>query len=126
ATFQSSFESEVDIFGEVSDGDQIPYIAKNQFNVTAALENNIFNISLSGRYTDAFRTQSGTGAIPNEFEIGSNFIIDFAARYFYSPRVTVFTNVLNVLDSKYEVARLPAGLRPGAPFMINAGIGYSF
>jgi Fe(3+) dicitrate transport protein len=126
ATFQSSFESEVGVFGEVSDGDQIPYIAKNQFNVTAALENKIFNISLSGRYTDAFRTQSGRGAIPSEFEIGSNFIVDFAARYFYSPRVTVFTNVLNVLDSQYEVARLPAGLRPGAPFMINAGIGYSF
>jgi len=126
AKFQSDFESEVGIFGVVKNGDQIPYIAKNQFNITAALENSVFNISLSGRYTDAFRTQSGTGAIPQKFEIGSHFVMDVAARYFYSPGITIFTNVLNVLDTEYEVARLPAGLRPGAPFMVNAGIGYSF
>ncbi|MCR9182368.1 MAG: TonB-dependent receptor [Flavobacteriaceae bacterium] len=126
AKFNTDFESTVGIFGEVSDGDQIPYIAKNQFNITAALENSMFNFSLSGRYTDALRTQAGTGTIPKEFEIGSNFILDLSAKYFYSERVTIFTNINNVFDSAYEVARLPAGLRPGAPFMINAGIGYSF
>ncbi len=126
ARFQSDFSSTDGIFGEVADGDQIPYIAKNQFNITAALENSIFNFSLSGRYTDALRTQAGTGSIPKEFEIGSSFIVDFSAKYFYSERITVFTNINNVFDSAYEVARLPAGLRPGAPFMINAGIGYSF
>ncbi|PKP25030.1 MAG: TonB-dependent receptor [Bacteroidetes bacterium HGW-Bacteroidetes-2] len=126
AKFQSDFESEVGIFGLVNHGDQIPYIAKNQFNITAALENAIFNFSWSGRYTDAFRTQSGAGSIPKEFKIESHFVLDFAAKYFYSPRITLFTNVQNIFDTHYEAARLPAGLRPGAPFMVNAGIGYSF
>ncbi|GGD92164.1 TonB-dependent receptor family protein [Planktosalinus lacus] len=126
AQFQSDFDSEVGIFGEVNSGDEIPYIAKNQFNVTAALENSNFNVSLSGRYTDALRTEAGSGSIPDEFKIGSNFIVDMSAKYFYSERVTIFSNINNLFDSKYEVARLPAGLRPGAPFMVNAGIGYSF
>lgn len=126
ARFQTDFASTAGIFGEVEDGDQIPYIAKNQFNITAALENSIFNVSLSGRYTDAFRTEAGTGSIPQEFEVGSHFIVDLSAKYFYSPRITVFTNINNLFDTTYDVARLPAGLRPGAPFMINAGIGYSF
>lgn len=126
ARFQSDFASTVGIFGEVSDGDEIPYIARNQFNVTAALENSHFNVSLSGRYTDAFRTMAGTGTIPQEFEVGSHFIVDLSAKYFYSPRVTLFTNINNLFDSTYEVARMPAGLRPGAPFMMNAGISYAF
>lgn len=126
ARFQSDFASTVGIFGEVSDGDEIPYIARNQFNVTAALENSHFNVSLSGRYTDAFRTMAGTGTIPQEFEVGSHFIVDLSAKYFYSPRVTLFTNINNLFDSTYEVARMPAGLRPGAPFMMNAGVSYAF
>lgn len=126
ARFQSDFASTVGIFGEVADGDEIPYIARNQFNVTAALENTFFNISLSGRYTDAFRTMAGTGSIPQEFEVGSHFIIDLSAKYFYSPRVTLFTNINNLFDTNYLVARMPAGLRPGAPFMMQAGISYAF
>lgn len=126
ARFQSDFASTIEIFGDVEDGDQIPYIAKNQFNITAALENSMFNLSLSGRYTDAFRTEAGTGSIPQEFKVGSHFIVDLSAKYFYSSRITVFTNINNLFDTTYDVARLPAGLRPGAPFMINAGIGYSF
>ncbi len=126
ARFANNFDSEDSVFGMVMDGDQIPYIAKNQFNITAALENEKFNISLSGRYTDSFRTEAGQGEIPQEFKIGSNFIVDLAGRYFYTPRVTLFANIINALDTEYEVARLPAGLRPGAPFMFNAGIGYSF
>ena len=126
AQFSSDFESDDGIFGVVTNGDEIPYIARNQFNMTAALESSKFTVSLSGRFTDEFRTEAGSGQIPDEFRIGSNFIMDFAARYFYSERVTVFTNIINLLDSEYEVARVPAGLRPGAPFMINAGIGYSF
>lgn len=126
AQFSSDFESDDSIFGTVMKGDQIPYIAKNQFNITAALESSLFNLSLSGRYTDAFRTQAGSGVIPSSEKISSNFIMDLAGRYNYSERVSLFANVINVLDTEYEVARLPAGLRPGAPFMINAGINYTF
>ena len=126
ARFDSDFDSAEGIYGKVEKGDQIPYIPRNQFNMTAALEGEKFNVSLSGRYTSQFRTQAGTGDIPKEFSIGSNFIVDVAARYFCTQRITIFANVMNLLDNAYEVARTPAGLRPGAPFMFNAGIGYSF
>ena len=126
ARFDSDFESDDSIYGKVSKGDQIPYIPQNQFNFTVALEGDRFNLSLSGRYTSEFRTQAGVGDIPEEFKIGSNFIVDAAARYFYTPKITFFVNTMNIFDSTYEVARTPAGLRPGAPFMINAGLGYSF
>ncbi len=124
--FDSDFDSDDSIFGKVMEGDEIPYIPKNQFNMTAALEGEHFNISLSGRYTSAFRTQAGTGDIPEEYKIGSNFIVDAAARYFYTKNITFSVNVMNMFNSAYEVSRTPAGLRPGAPFMFNAGVGYRF
>ncbi len=126
AKFQSDFISEVEIFGEVNKGDQIPYIPQNQLNLTAALENTVYQVSLSARFTDEFRTQAGTGSIPEEYRIGSSFIMDFAARYFYTPRITFFANIMNILDTEYEVARTPSGLRPGSPLLFNAGIGFSF
>jgi len=125
ARFTADFDSDDSIFGEVSDGDEIPYIARNQFNLTVALEHQKFNLSLSGRYTDPLRTEAGSGAIPVRERIDSNFIVDFSARYFISNRITVAVNTMNLFNTTYEVARLPAGLRPGAPFMVNAGISYN-
>ncbi len=124
--FDSDFDSDDSIFGEVQKGDEIPYIPRNQFNMTAALEGERFNVSLSGRYTSAFRTQAGTGEIPPEYKIRSNFIVDAAARYFFTKRITFSLNVMNMFNAAYEVSRTPAGLRPGAPFMFNAGVGYRF
>ena len=126
AQFTNDFDSDDSVFGTVSDGDEIPYIANHQFNITAAFENTVVNFSVSGRFTDSFRTEAGQGSIPAANRIGSNFILDVSGRYFYTPRVTLFANIINLLDTEYEVARLPAGLRPGAPFMFNAGIGYTF
>ncbi len=124
--FLSSFESDNDIFGEVTAGDEIPYIAKNQFNLNLGLEHEKFGIDIGARYTDAFRTQAGTGAIPLNLRVDSNFIVDLSARYFFNRNITFSTNVINLLDETYAVSRVPAGLRPGHPFGINFSITYGF
>tara|TARA_R110000744_G_scaffold74677_3_gene149007 strand:- start:991 stop:2697 length:1707 start_codon:yes stop_codon:yes gene_type:complete len=124
--FLSSFESDNAIFGEVSAGDEIPYIAKNQFNLNLGLEHEKFGIDMGVRYTDAFRTQAGTGAIPTNLRVDSNFVVDLSARYFFNKNITFSTNVINVLDKSYAVSRVPAGLRPGHPFGVNFSITYGF
>ena len=110
------------IWGTVESGDEIPYIAKNQLAITAALETTKFNFSVSGKYVDAFRTLAGTGTIPAQNKVPSNFIIDLSARYHVSEYISLMGNVINVLDKEYAVSRVPAGLRPGHPFGINFGI----
>jgi len=124
--FLSSFDSDNDIFGEVTVGDEIPYIANNQFNFSLGLENDEFAVDMGLRYTDAFRTKAGTGTIPANFRVDSNYIIDISGRYFYNKHFTFSTNIINVLDKTYEVSRVPAGLRPGHPFGINFSIAYNF
>ena len=110
------------IWGTVESGDEIPYIAKNQLAITTAFETEKFNFAVSGKYVDAFRTVAGTGTIPANNRVASNFIIDFSAKYNLNQHISLMGNIINLLDKEYAVSRVPAGLRPGQPFGINFGI----
>ena len=110
------------IWGNVSRGDEIPYIAKNQFALSAAFETQKFNLAISGKYQDAFRTLAGTGTIPTQNKVNNNFIVDLSAKYHLNQRVSLMSNIVNLMDKKYAASRVPAGLRPGMPFSINFGI----
>ena len=124
--FLSSFESDNDIFGEVTAGDEMPYIAKNQFNLNFGLMHKKFAVDLGARYIDAFRTQAGTATIPTNLRVDSNFVVDLSGRYFYNDHFTFSANIINLFDTTYAVSRVPAGLRPGHPFGINFSIAYGF
>lgn len=120
--FLNSFGSDDDLWGEVNAGDELPYIPQHQLNTTISLEHSKFDLNLSGRYNGEFRTMAGSGPIPAEELVPANFVIDFAGKYYYNENISLTLNVLNVLDETYAVARVPAGLRPGHPFGIFAGI----
>jgi len=119
-TLKSNFTSPS--WGIVSYGDEIPFIAKNQLALTADLEHKKFSFAANARYIGEFRTKAGQGEIPANFKIDDNIIIDLAAKYHLTEKVSLTSNVINLLDSDKAVARTPAGLRPSHPFGINAGI----
>ncbi len=124
--FLNSFGSNNDIWGEVTTGDELPYIAKHQFNAALSLEHSKFEVNLSGRYNGAFRTRAGSGAIPMDEKVAANFLLDLGGRYKFNNHIAFTTNIINMLDEKYAVARVPAGLRPGHPFGIYAGLELQF
>ena len=124
--FLNSFGSDDELWGEVTIGDELPYIPKHQFNVMLALEHAKYELNLSGRYNGAFRTKAGVGSIPDDELVDSNFIIDFSAKYHFSNSLSLTGNVINMLDETYAVSRVPAGLRPGHPFGANLGLEFSF
>jgi Fe(3+) dicitrate transport protein len=109
-------------WGTVTYGDEIPFIAKNQLAITADLEHKKFSLALNARYIGEFRTKAGQGKIPENYKIDDNIIIDLSAKYHLTNKVSLTSNVINLLDSDKAVARTPAGLRPSHPFGINAGI----
>ncbi len=120
--FQNSFGSEDDLWGEVSAGDELPYLSKHQWNATMGLEHSDFELNFNARYNGAFRTQAGSGPIPSNEKVSSNFTLDFAGKYHFNQNISLSANIINLLDQTYAVARVPAGLRPGHPFGIYAGI----
>ncbi len=117
---QSSFNST--IWGTVTDGDEIPYIAKNQFALSVGFEYKKWDVAVSGKYVDAFRTIAGNGEIAPNVKVNSNFIVDASIKFHLTKKVAFMSNIINLFDSKYAVSRVPAGLRPGHPFGINVGV----
>lgn len=122
AEFLTSFASEFEGWETVNEGDELPYLAHNQLSMTLGIEYSRFSFSINGRYMDAMRTEPGQGAISEKQRTDSYFVSDLSASFLVRKYISVFTNVLNISDEKYIVARRPAGLRPGIPRAINAGI----
>ena len=121
AKFQNTFDSNVGIWGAVASGDEVPYISRHQFNAGLSFIAEKFEAHANARYRGEFRTQAGSGDILTNEKVGSNFILDISAKYHLTNNFSLTTNVINMLNTEYEVSRVPAGLRPGHPFGIYGG-----
>ena len=95
---------------QVENGDELPYIAKHQFNTSISLEHNKFELHLNGRQNGAFRTVAGTEKINENNGITSNFIVDFSGKYHIKNNLSITGMVLNMFDTTYAVSKVPAGL----------------
>lgn len=126
ATFENNFGSDEDLWGEVENGDELPYIAKHQFNASISLEHSKFELHLNGRQNGAFRTTAGTETINETNGIASNFIVDCSGKYHIKNNLSITGMVINMLDHTYAVSKVPAGFRPGHPFGIYGGIEFRF
>jgi Fe(3+) dicitrate transport protein len=124
--FQNSFGSSDGLWGVVTTGDELPYIPKHQLNAAVSLEHKSFEINLNARFNGEFRTLAGTGSIPDNAKVDSNFIIDVSGKYFLTKNFMLTANIINLLDATYAVSRVPAGLRPGHPFGAYAGFDFRF
>lgn len=120
--FNSSFESGFEGWGSVNNGDQIPYLAKNQLFMSASLQTKKYGLSLNGKYQGATRTSPGSGKILKADHIKSFFTADASLNYFMDSRTTLFGSITNIANMQYAVARRPAGLRPGMPRSFVLGV----
>lgn len=126
ATFNNSFESSFEPWGTVTKGDELPYLAKNQLNVSLAFETDKISFNIRGNYSDAMRTVAGSGDILDDFKTDSYFVLDFSTSYKLTKHLVLFGSVSNIMDNEYVVARRPAGLRPGMPRMFIFGLKANF
>lgn len=126
ATFRGTFDSEFEGWGQVEEGDELPYLARNQLAVLLGLSGVKFDVNLSARYQDAMRTVAGQGPIPEAQGTDAYFIVDMSANYQLHPNLSLFASVTNLTDQSYIVARRPAGVRPGLPRAFMAGLKADF
>ncbi|MGF1671523.1 MAG: TonB-dependent receptor family protein [Balneolaceae bacterium] len=125
AEFQNSFSSTFNPWADVTAGDRIPYLAPHQFNVGLGANYKDFTVDLKGNFNSKMRTIAGRGSIADDTGIDSFFVLDAAANYQISSMFNVFINLRNLTDEVYAVARRPAGLRPGMPRSLMAGVKFS-
>ena len=95
------------------DGDEMPYVPENQVQLSVGLTGDRWRVAMNTVYVDDVRTQAGRGSIPDAERVDSYTIVDLSAHYDFNTRLSGFLRVDNLFDEEYEVARRPAGLRPG-------------
>lgn len=127
AIFQSSFESSFEDWApRVVAGDHLPYLPEHQWSASAGLSYPRWSSHLSLTYSDEMRTKAGQGTIPNNETTDASLIADLSAGYVLRDRWKLFVQMRNVTDEVYVAARRPAGLRPGMPRTVLAGLNWTF
>jgi len=122
AEFASSFDS--DFFGDVRDGDQVPYIPEHQAFGSLGVEYLDYALYLEAFFSD--KMQTAVGELDSPSTTDSYAVFDLLAKWQYNDYVSLFGTVENLFDREYVVARRPAGARPGLPLTAVAGVEFSY
>ena len=126
AEFRNAFRSNFEEWGNVSVGDELPYIPEHQLYASVGVETDKWLVNFGGRFAGKMRTVAGQGDFIDSQSTDQSFTVDANAEYEILPKTRFFVNAVNLLDEQYIAARRPAGVRPGAPQIIFAGFKVNF
>lgn len=126
AEFRSSFTSSNPSWGEVEEGDALPYLPNHVASLQLAGGMRRWGANATLQYTGEMRDIPGTGDIPRNVRIDRFFTLDLGGHFFITPRASIYATIQNTTASHYIVARRPFGVRPGRRFSTIVGFKYTF
>lgn len=124
--FQNAFESGLDTWASVAEGDELPYVPENQLQVSLGVVGEKWRGDMLVRYMDEIRTTAGQGAVVASQSINSRTVVDMAAHYSVADNQEITLNVDNLLDKEYMTTRTHGSLMVGKPRSVTLGYKYSF
>ncbi len=124
AKFENAFDSNFDPWGNVRVGDELPYIPEHQLRAMAGLATEQWRINVAASYIGKLRTKAGQGAFDDADFVDAHTVWDLVAAWQFTPRLSTYVKVDNLLDETYVAARRPAGVRPGLPRTAYLGLTY--
>ena len=124
--FQTSFVSSFEPWGTVQAGDRLPYLPAHQLSASLGWEQPRWHLGFFGNYTSKAATEALQGDIPDNKGTDARVVLDASAEYVLTSSTRMFVSMQNLTDKEYVAARRPAGVRPGLPRRLVAGIKFSF
>jgi len=124
AEFDSGFESNFEPWGDVQKGDELPYIPEHQLRASTGLVAEQWHINVAASYLGQLRAVADQGAFDPAESIDARVIWDLMAAWQFTPKLSTYIKVDNLLDESYIAARRPAGVRPGLPRTAYIGLTY--
>lgn len=121
SAFRSSFESGFAGWGEVMEGDELPYTPRHQAALSAAVVAPRWEISAGASWRAAARDLPGQGEVAPEETIDALLTIDTAMHLRFDEKAELYLTCSNLLDEQVIVARRPYGVRPNAPRLFAVG-----
>lgn len=126
ARFSSTFQSNFSGWGNVLQGNAIPFIAQHQVNARVGVEHARGGVSLGITHVGDMPTEAGSNALELSRRIPAFTVVDASAHYRWTDKAEVFATAQNLLDQVYLVSLVPAGARPGMPRTLQAGLRFRF
>ena len=120
------FDSDIadtDFFGDVRNGDPLPYIPDHQLYIAQGWEHGQWQHYLSANYVGEVCTRGNCDQFTRTEE---TWIMDFSTEYEFGPAITGYLKIENLMDADDLVARHPYGARPNKGRSALAGIIYRF
>ena len=124
--FQTSFDSNFSQWGNVTAGDELPYLPENQFNLQIGLAGEKWQVDLAYKYITKMSEAAGTGVELSGVVTSDINQVDVAAWYQVNEALRIYSKLDNLTDAANIVSRRPFGARPGKPRQFVLGAKYAF
>ncbi|HEU4578442.1 MAG TPA: TonB-dependent receptor [Polyangiaceae bacterium] len=126
--FLESFASDDPIFGDVSKGDEMPYVPRHEGRINAALELDPIGAYVSASYISRMREEAGSAPLDQSLTTDSQLSFDAGLHYqLHDPFSTRFyLQARNLFDDHALASRRPYGARPNPPRWIQIGAKVEF
>jgi Fe(3+) dicitrate transport protein len=122
SAFQSAFSSDFASWGDVAEGDELPYLPAHQLAVAATVEAPRWQAGAAARWHGAVRDVAGQGPIAMAERADALVTVDLSAHAQVQSWAEVYATCSNLLDERVIVSRRPYGARPNPPRMVVVGV----
>jgi Fe(3+) dicitrate transport protein len=121
--FKESFDG---FWGDVSQGDELPYIPETMVAVNLGVNMDKTSVNIGLKHNSAARTVAGSGRLDDANSTDALTVIDLGVKHAIQNNITLSMDVKNLMDKDAVVARRPYGARPTMPRSITLGVNYNF
>ncbi len=105
-------------------GDSLPEVPKHAVNLGIGLGRDTWRLDLNANYVT--EAQARAGSDHKDQTIDSRVLLDLSGEYRVHGHARLFASVENLADQEYVVHHRPAGMRPGKPRELWAGVKVDF
>lgn len=120
--FLSTFQSADPQFGNVREGDELPYVPAHQATGSVGVERKSFGLNVAGTFVDAMWERAGRGDPRPGEKTDAYFLLDASVKFRVLEHVELYVNGRNLTNERYIASRRPFGARPGAPLWVLGGV----
>ncbi len=124
AEFAETFDSELNVWGSVEDGFDIPYLPKVTWQLESGVAGDHWQVLAAVKYVDEMRFVAGNDNIDESNGIKARTIVDISANYQIDEKQSLYIVLDNLFDKKYAVTRQHGGLQVGKSRSFQVGYRY--
>lgn len=124
AEFAETFESELDVWGSVEAGFDIPYLPKVMWQLESGIAGDNWQVLAAIKYVDEMRVVAGNDNIDEDNGIKAHTIVEVSANYQIDEKQSLYVVLDNFFDKEYVATRQHGGLQVGKSRSLQVGYRY--